>query len=97
MKIVINTCFGGFGLSKWALDRMGIPYDDNGLYDMDDVKRTDPALIAVVEENAEAASGAYAELEVVEIPDNTTDWFIDEYDGAEDVIYVVNGKIYRKG
>jgi hypothetical protein len=33
------------------------------------------------------------DLVVVEIPDNATDWNIEEYDGLETVIYVLNGRI----
>lgn len=33
------------------------------------------------------------DLEVVEIPEYATDWELDEYDGFESVIAVVNGRI----
>lgn len=33
------------------------------------------------------------DLEVVEIPAGATDWELDEYDGYESVIAVVNGRI----
>jgi hypothetical protein len=81
MKIVINTCHGGFGLSKEALafynERAGtaIKYED-------DIKRNDPILIQIVEELGEAANGSYARLKVVEIPDDV-EWTIKEYDGDE--------------
>lgn len=47
-----------------------------------DFKRDDPDLVAVVEELGSTANGAYAELKVVEIPDDV-DWCIEEYDGRE--------------
>jgi hypothetical protein len=47
-----------------------------------DLKRDDPILVAVVEEDAERASAKFAALKVVEIPDDV-EWEIDEYDGAE--------------
>jgi len=81
MKIVINTCHGGFGLSKEALafynKRAGtaIKYDD-------DIKRNDPILIEIVGQLGEAANGTFAELKVVEIPDDIQ-WQIAEYDGDE--------------
>jgi hypothetical protein len=81
MKIVINTCHGGFGLSKEALafynERAGtaIKYED-------DIKRNDPILIQIVEELGEAANGSYARLKAVEIPDDV-EWTIKEYDGDE--------------
>jgi hypothetical protein len=39
-------------------------------------------LIQVVEELGEKASGRFADLKVVEIPDDV-EWQIDEYDGLE--------------
>jgi len=87
MKIVVNHCFGGFGLSDEAVERLGL----KSRYD--DIDRTDSRLVALVEEDAEKASGDFAELGVVEISDEATDWTIDEYDGIETVIYVVDGKL----
>ena len=78
-KIVINTCFGGFGLSKKAMSRMGA-----GVTSYWDIPRDDPNLVAVVEELGEEANGDYARLRVVEIPDNV-EWTIEKYDGQEHV------------
>ena len=81
MKIVINTCHGGFGLSKEALafynERAGtaIKYED-------DIKRNDLILIEIVEQLGEAANGGFAKLKVVKIPDDV-EWTIKEYDGDE--------------
>jgi hypothetical protein len=81
MKIVINTCHGGFGLSKEALalfnERSGtiITHDFN-------IKRNDPILVEIVEQLGEAANEYLAELKVVEIPDDVQ-WTVEEYDGAE--------------
>ena len=91
MKIVINTCYGGFSLSDMAIKALGL---ETPFY-YSDISRTDERLIALVEQNYETVSGFYSHLEVVEIPDEATDWMIDEYDGAEDIIYVVDGKIHR--
>ena len=65
----------------------------NSAYDED--QRTNPILIEMVERDAGAANGRCAELKVVEIPDNATDWELDEYDGAESIIYVTDGKIHH--
>ena len=46
--------------------------------------RADADLIAVIEEFGEAASGNYANIKIVEIPDGV-DWHIAEYDGLEHV------------
>jgi len=47
-----------------------------------DIPRDDPDLIRVVEELGEEANGKYAELKIVEIPDDV-EWVIQEYDGYE--------------
>jgi len=44
--------------------------------------RDDPILVRVVEELGEKANGRFAELKVIEIPDDV-EWTIDEYDGME--------------
>lgn len=91
MKIVINKCFGGFGLSEKAKEILDI---DNS-FDEYQIDRNDPKLIEVVETLGDEANGRYARLRVVNIPDDATDWELDEYDGAEEVLFVVNGKIGR--
>ncbi len=83
IKIVINTCFGGFGLSEEAeaeyKERMGITDPDWYYWDL---PRDCPVLVSMVE--AGKVDGTYAELKVVEIPDDVN-WFIHEYDGIEHV------------
>ncbi len=49
-----------------------------------DVDRSDPDLVAVVEELGSESFGTCAKLDVVDIPDGT-DYFIDEYDGMETI------------
>ena len=81
MKIVINACYGGFGLSKEALalfnERSGttITYEH-------DIERNNPILVEIVEQLGESAGSRFAELKVVEIPDDVV-WGIEEYDGNE--------------
>ena len=135
MKVVINRCYGGFGLSHEAVMRYfeikGItvyPEQDKGIgswkfwtywlvkpedrieskegkafYAMSmedrraynathsaqtvyprDIERHDPALIQVVEEMGDKASGDHAELKVVEIPDDVN-YIVEEYDGLEHI------------
>jgi len=125
-KIVINDCYGGFGLSYKAImryaelkkinlyaffeksigDKNYIEYDpkkhgeepfllhyytsknpkieeENDYYfSYRDIPRDDPDLIRVVEELGVEANGGFAELLIVEIPDDV-EWEIEEYDGSE--------------
>jgi hypothetical protein len=47
-----------------------------------DIERNDPALVKVVEKLGDKANGEYAELKVVEIPDDI-EYIIEDYDGKE--------------
>ena len=82
-KVVINNCYGGFGLSEKAIKRYqeisGKNYPDMSW----DVSRHDPALVKVVEELGEEANGRNACLTVEEIPGNR--YYITEYDGIEEI------------
>lgn len=109
MKVAINRCFGGFGLSDEAfeklLERKGIAYekiqseyetvhyykaghleDDEFYLSPYDfyVDRADADLIAVIEEMGQKATGPYASLAVIEIPDDVK-WEVGEYDGREHI------------
>ena len=87
MKVIINTDFGGFGLSRKALElykqRTGtekrMPTYGEEEY------RDDPVMVSIVEELGEEANDKYADLEVVDIPDEYN-YTIDEYDGLEHII-----------
>jgi len=83
MKIILNKCYGGYGVSEAAAKlyskKSGKEVTED---DLDTDYRTDPILIEVVEELGDAANGDYAELRVVTIPDGM-DYVIDEYDGIE--------------
>lgn len=84
MKIVINAAYGGFKLSKEAYEFLGIPWDKFGYEYNDYDKRTDSKLIECVETLGAKASGDYAKLKVVEVPDDV-EWKITDYDGWETV------------
>lgn len=87
MKIIINDCFGGYGLSEDFLEKYGKEFKE--------LKRNDPQLVAAIEEfGEEESSGYYAKLRIVEIPDDCTDYYVHEYDGEESVIYVRGGKLF---
>jgi len=84
MKIVINSCYGGFSLSDPGIARYLELADlimDDKFYDRD-IPRDDAALIQVVEELGDGANGSFAKLKIVEIPDDVL-WQIEEYDGKE--------------
>lgn len=112
-KVAINRCFGGFGISDEAfeklLERKGIAFDkivpeekssisgviyyaaghagegDHYISEYDLYKdRSDPDLIAVIEEFKETANSWASEIAIVEIPDGI-EWHIHEYDGLEHV------------
>lgn len=99
MKVVINTCFGGFSISKKAAEFMAARGNaiakaelakDGEFYgygysgENDGYDRTDPDLVAAVEALGSEAGGSCAELSVVEIPDGI-EWEIDDYDGNESI------------
>ena len=84
-KIVYNTCYGGFGLSKKAIERYwelkGEPRPEHW-WENTDVHRADPILVQVVEELGESANDAHADLDIRELPAGTL-YRIEEYDGME--------------
>jgi hypothetical protein len=84
MKIVINGCYGGFGLSEEALEeykrKANIIDPDFYYWDID---RTCPILVEMVERMMDdPIDTPYSDLKVVEIPDDV-EWQLEEYDGAE--------------
>ncbi len=95
-RIVINACYGGFGLSKKAIMRYGALSNfvitsvgdysykkaDGSSFSINDIPRNDLNLIKVIEDLGEESWGSHAELKIVEIPDGI-DWQVDEYDGLE--------------
>ena len=89
MKIDINRCYGGFGISDACARALGL--DENDKHE--DILRGNTQLIAMVEQDSSFASDKYAKLEVVEIPNTATDWELSEYDGYEHIIAVIDGKI----
>ena len=86
MEFVINACFGGFSVKKSIAKVYGFdPYC---------VERDNEQLIELVKSGIDC-NGDCAELKVVNIPDNATDYEFDDYDGFESIIYVVDGKIHH--
>jgi len=117
MKIIINKCYGGWGLSDKAFEKyldlcsiswykrssdscwlgssyFSVPIDNSSTFEEEverdnfrlyhnDIERTDPILIQVIEElGEEESSSRYSKLKIVEIPDDV-EWEIQDYDGSE--------------
>jgi len=89
MKVVINDCYGGFGLSDKAdsiMDERSPFYKEHGWLFID---RSDPILVSVVEELGREADGFASELRIVDIPDGL-EYMIQEYDGMENLLTYVS-------
>lgn len=101
MKIVVNTVCGGFELPEELeapLSNKG--YNLDGWFESDRNLRTEDILVKWVEEHADengyAEVNGYCTLYVIDIPDETTDWMLNTIEGAEDITYVIDGKLYVK-
>lgn len=85
VKIVYNSCYGGFSLSEsgYALFRVlgGIAEDD---HDFPENRRHDPILVQVVETLGKKASGECAKLKIMEVVRGTP-YRIKDHDGLETV------------
>lgn len=81
MKVVINDCYGGFGLSA-AAEKIYKQKTGKKLDSYASEIRSDPILIEIVETMSEKSYGSYAKLKIVEVPDDVK-WHIEEYDGDE--------------
>jgi hypothetical protein len=88
MKVVINTCYGGFGLSDLAKEQLPIGFDE---YCLTVKERSHPSLIKVVEELGEAANGLCADLQVIEVDEDAINPRIENYDGME---WVAEGRTW---
>ena len=85
MKIVINNSMGGYGLSEKAFEYLGITDEEekyNYSFRREKEYRTDPRIIDCIEKLGKKANGEYADLKIVEIPDDV-DFYIDDYYGKE--------------
>jgi len=94
-KILINSSYGGFmpaGPLLEYIKSLGID-----IY-VDKIPRDNEDFIKIVEEYGSniCSDSEYSSIKIVELPDNITDWEINDYDGCEEVIYVLDGKIYHK-
>ena len=87
MKVVLNRMFGGFSLSHKFCDA----YPQFNCYGED---QDNQELIKCIEEfGINKGQSVSAEFEIFELPNETTDYYSDEYDGYDQLIYVVDGKL----
>jgi hypothetical protein len=90
-EIVINRCYGGFGLSSMALEiYRAVPrvdLEDTGVFNhASDIPRDDPILIQTIKTlGLKESAGNFAKLQIIEIPDDVPadGWIIQDYDGTE--------------
>lgn len=92
MKVIYNACYGGFGFSKKAEKYFRANKVSNDDLPTFEDERTNPVRVEYVESHIDTVSSEFAELAIAEVPNDATDWWIDEYDGFETVYYVQNGK-----
>ena len=92
MKIVLNKCWGGFGVSDllialWNSEHTPFTKESLARFAISSGQfRVDPRLITLIEMlGSERASGEHAQLAIVEIPDHVTSWHISDSDGFETV------------
>jgi hypothetical protein len=88
MKIVINTKYGGFGLSETAqrryLELIGKDPNKWHEYTWYNIDRTDKVLVQVVEELGDEANDLFSHLEIEEI-EAGAHYRILNYDGLETI------------
>lgn len=104
MKVVYSCNYGaGFILPKIFRSN----HTNYNEWDKSNEIRTHPDLISYVEEHADKNGRCtiseihnghlidMTDLAVIEIPDESTDFIVTEYDGLETVYYVLGGKLYE--
>ena len=97
MKIAINRCWGGFGLSEAVFDELGIKWTGYGYLENENFPsiskseedynawRAHPDLIAAIEAvGLDKASASMSEVVIVDIPDDI-EWELQDYDGQESI------------
>jgi len=86
MKMTLNKSYGVFDLPEdFEVDTDDYSYNWH----------EDERLAEFVESKGGKVRTNFGLLKVVEIPDDCTDWELNDYDGYESIIYVVDGKIYH--
>ena len=91
MTFVLNKDYGGWSISEFAQEKLGV----NTPYPQMTDELTDKLADLIYQFGSEACSGHFANLVVVNISDTCTDFEVNEYDGFETLTYVVDGKLYH--
>lgn len=101
MKLAVNKCYGGFGLSQFAVDWLKAKTGRDKYFYCENTKhRAEPELIELFETYpVEKLNDSYADIKIIKIPDEATDYLIrveeaEECCGYEEIFYVVDGKIH---
>lgn len=97
MKVLYNTCYGGFGVSQKAIDLFNERRPEAHVeysFEMEEY-RSDPILIDIVNELGEEARRSCSKLAVAEFPDGY-DYWIEDYDGVETVHTLVKEDYLRE-
>lgn len=84
MKVVINKCYGGFGLSDKGMETYQEFCRADGKQPKEyywEIVRNDPALVRTVETLGKEVNDSVSRLKVVEIPDGIN-WFVQEGAGG---------------
>lgn len=89
IKVLVNSCYGGFGISDIALSlylKKKIEIDPNYKVYECSLSRTDPILVECFEELGNEFNKEYAQIRIEEIPAKYKDYLeIIEYDGSESI------------
>lgn len=88
MLMVLNKCWGGFHIPAPLCEA-------TDLSSYEDIDRTDSRLVEFVQGQGGDYREGCSRLVVVEVPEDATDWELNEYDGFESITYVVGGKLYH--
>ena len=90
MKVLYNTCYGGFGFSKEFIEEFNNRHTER-IHRLEawHEERIDPDVITLFEEKgSEWSSGIHSKLKLMEIPDDV-EFHIQEYDGTEEVSWSI--------
>lgn len=95
MKLLLNKCFGSFSLNPnntQLLEKLNHICPINSLE-----FRANKDVINILEDYMKKGyniNSEHSKITIVDIPDNITDFTIQDYDGWEICIFVIDGKLY---